>query len=399
MPAPLTRTFGLIATLGLSAAAVGDEVVLDSGARLRGRLVESDTSDRSRVVIATPYGELAIDRDRVRRIVEQSPAEAEYARRSPSVSDTAEAQFALSMWCRDNGHAEGMKRHLRRVLELQPDHEEARTLLGFQQVDGQWMTREDVLASRGLRRWQGEFLTQQEVELLQKTEQIEAAQIAWRRRLAKLRTDLNHRNAETARLAAATLDNLADPEAVPELLSLLADETEPLVRRRLVAIVGRLGTRPCLIALADLALSDPDLEIRAVALDFLAADGRPGLAVPFVAALNSPNNVTVNYAADALAMLGSPAVIDPLIDALVTTHRWKTGNDSGGDTYSVSPGAGTTSFGGGGPKIIEKQLQNPRALAALVHLTGVNFLYDKPRWKAWLASQQEEQAPPLRRDA
>lgn len=392
----------LVSTLGLLAAlagmASGDEVRLRSGARVEGRLVDSPVGDRSRLVLQTEYGSLALDRDRVRRIVEQSPAESEYDRRAPSVSDTTEAQFALAMWCRDNGHAEGMQRHLRRVLELQPDHEEARTLLGYQRVDGEWMTREDVLASRGLRRWQGDFLTVQEIELLQRTERVDDTLLEWRRRLADLRSDLDDRDPEVARQALETLESLADPAATAELISLLAEEEVPLVRRKLTAVIGRLGTRAGLVALADLALTDPDAEVRAIALEQLADDGRPGLTVPFVAALRSPNNATVNLAANALAALGSAAVLDPLIDTLVTTHRWKTGNDSGGDTYSVSPGAGTFGFGGGGPKVIEKQIQNARVLAALVHLTGVNFLYDQAKWKAWLASQQQEQAPPLRRD-
>lgn len=389
----------LIAWLALVGVAAGDEVVLDSGARLRGRLVEDSPADRARVVLETDHGRLAIDRDRVYRLRTRTPAETDYDRRAPSVSDTPEAQYALATWCRDNGQDDAMRRHLNRVLELQPDHEAARTLLGYTQVDGEWMTRTDVLASRGLRRWQGEFLTAQEVELLKRTQEVEAKQIDWRRRLAKLRADLGHRDPDTAREAGAALEGLTDPEATPELLALLADEASPLVRRRLVDLVGRLGAPQGLVALAGLALNDPDIEVRAIALERLAEDGRPGLAALFVSALGSPNNVTVNYAADALAMLGSAAAIDPMIDALVTTHRWKTGNDSGGDTYSVSPNAGTFGFGGGGPKIVEKQLQNPRVLAALVHLTGVNFLYDQDRWRAWLAGQQQEQAPPLRRDA
>lgn len=383
---------------GLAVAAAGDEVLLESGGRLSGRLVESPPGASEQVLLETAYGRIALDRDRVHRLREQSPAEVEYARRSPSVSDTPEAQFALATWCRDNGHGEGMRRHLRRVLELQPDHVEARTLLGYQQVDGEWMTRDDVLASRGLNRWQGDFRTQQEIELLERHERFDENQIGWRRRLAGWRKDLADRDPEVAHQAAESFDRLADPAATPELLKLLAKEESPLLRRRLVATLGRLGNRQALAALANLALSDPDSEARAIAVEQLADDGRAGVAVPFVSALRSPNNITVNLAANALSVLGSQAVLDPLIEALVTTHRWKTGNDSGGDSYSVSPNAGTTGFGGGGPKIVEKQLQNPRVLAALVQLTGVNFLYDQPRWKAWLAAQQQEQVPALRRD-
>ena len=42
------------------------------------------------------------------------------------------------------------QRHLERILELDPNHEAARAALGFRQKDGQWMNRDDVMASRGL---------------------------------------------------------------------------------------------------------------------------------------------------------------------------------------------------------------------------------------------------------
>ncbi|MEO0531117.1 MAG: HEAT repeat domain-containing protein [Planctomycetota bacterium] len=375
-----------------------DEVVLDSGARLRGGVATNDETPRSQLAIESAYGKLVLPRDRVSRVINESPGEAEYRRRAPSVSDTVEAQMALAMWCRDNGVRDGMRRHLQRVLELAPDHAEARTLLGFQQVDGRWMTRDDVLAARGLVRWQGEYRTRQEVALLKHEECQEAEALAWRRQLASWRDDLVGRDGEAARIAEEAFENLTDPAVTTELLSLLAEEKNPAVRRLLIRATGRLGTPDCLSALVSVALGDIDDELRAEALDLLVADGRPGLTVPFVNALRSDDPRIINNAGHALGRLGSIAIVDPLIDALVTTHRRKVGNDSGGQSYSLNTASGTTSFGGGGPRIIKQQSRNARVLESLVSLTGENYLYDEEAWRRWLAGQQTQVAYDLRRD-
>lgn len=375
-----------------------DQVVLDSGVKIDGGLAITKDTPRSQLVIESAYGQIVLPRDRVGRVVNESPGEAEYRRRAPSVSDTVEAQLALAMWCRDNGVSDGMRRHLRRVLELAPDHAEARTLLGFQQVDGQWLTRDDVLAARGLVRWQGEYRTRQEVALLEHQAKQEAQALEWRKQLARWRDDLTGRNPEAARTAEAAFESLREPSAASELLALLADERNLIVRRLLVRTVGQIGTPECLAALVSIALGEPDGELRAEALDYLVADSRPGLTVPFVNALRADDSRVINHAGYALSRLGSAATLEPLIDALVTTHRRKVGNDSGGQGYSLNAASGTTSFGGGGPQIVERQQRNARVLGALVSLTGENYLYDEDAWRRWLASQQTQVAFDLRRD-
>ncbi|TWT96757.1 hypothetical protein Pla108_25310 [Botrimarina colliarenosi] len=380
--------------------APADQVELSTGGRLDAEVVPDAASNRSQLAIQSPYGRIVLDRDRVARSVSESPAEAEYRRRAPSVSDTVEAQFALANWCRDNGVADGLRRHLQRVLELDPDHAEARMLLGYQQVDGRWMTRDDVLAARGLVRWGGEYRTPQEVALLERIERQESEALAWRKQLADWRSGLESADRDTARAAEDAFDQLEDPMAMPELLKLLADEPVPAVRRRLVRAIGRIATPEGLAALASIVITARDPELRAEAVDQLAADGRPGLALPFVAALRADDPVVINNAGWALARLGSTATIEPLIDALVTVHRRQVGNVSGGDDYSMtfSPTQGSFGFGGGGPKIEQRTSRNTQVLETLVHLTGVNFLYDQDKWRAWLASRQVAERVNLRRD-
>jgi hypothetical protein len=96
------------------------------------------------------------------------------------------------------------------------------------------------------------------------------------------------------------------------------------------------------------------------------------------------------------------SAIDPLIDALVTNHKRQVGNTSGGDTYSMgfnpATGGGSFGFGGGGPKIVNKESSNTQVLDTLVYLTGENFQFNQDKWRAWLAGQQVAQKIDLRRD-
>ncbi len=396
--APPRRTIFAIACLLAALEGRADTVVLENGGTLHGQVIKDAKLGRSRLAIDSEYGRVLIDRRQIDRIDSESPAESEYRRRSPTVSDTVEAQFALAAWCRDNGVRDGMQRHLRRVLELAPDHAEARALLGYQQVDGGWKTRDQVLAARGLVRYENEWCTPQEVAILKRQAAAEAVRIAWRKRLAGWRADLNHSNPDVARAAEESLESIDDPAAIGGLLRLAGDEPNPAIRRKLIDTIGRLGTPPGLSAMAQVVLTDADQEARVIALDHLVRDGSPGLASPFVGALRSKDNRVINNAAEALAILGSRPTIEPLIDALVTTHQWRVGNDSGGDQYSVNSGSGTFGFGGGGAKDVKKDLPNPKVLSALVALTNVNYQYNKAAWREWLASQQVEAAVDLRRD-
>ena len=393
-----------MATIAAAQSAPADQVELSSGSRLDAQVAPAGNEtavSRSHVALQSEYGKLVLDRDRVTRAVAETPAEVDYRRRAPSVSDTVEAQFALANWCRDNGVAAGMRRHLGRVLELDPEHAEARMLLGYQQVDGQWMTRDDVLAARGLVRWKGEYRTPQEVALLEREAKAEAEALAWRAQLTEWRKSLDGHDRDAARNAEASLEALAEPAAVVELFKLLADEKTPRIRRLFMKSLGSLNTPDSLGALAQHAIYDNDPEVRATAVEQLIASNRAGVAIPFVKALRADNPFYINNAAWALGRLEATSTIEPLIDALVTTHKRQVGNDSGGDTYSTtfSPtGGGSFGFGGGGPKIESKESRNTQVLDTLVYFTGENFQYNKDKWRAWLASQQVAQNIDLRRD-
>lgn len=390
----------VVTLLGTISPLVGmaDEVRLEHGGRVHGEILRGGDTPRSQLAVLSPWGRMVLDRGQIAQVLSEEPAKIEYVRRAPTVSDTADSQFALAQWCRDNGLGNELRTHLARVLELDPEHEEARRLLGYQHINGQWVTRGELLASRGLIRHGGDYRTRQEVALVERKEQAEETARQWKKRLRGWRNDLAKGNNEVARAAAEAFANLKNPEASGALAELLSDEPNIRVKVLLIDAAGRVNTSVTLQALVRIALNEPNLEARAASLERLRDSGRLALAGPFVASLRSADNFRVNLAADGLAVLGDENTIRPLIDALVTTHRTRTGNDSGGDTYSLNTGTGQHSFGGSGPKVVKRDLKNPRVLNALVELTDVNFLYDESRWREWLASREIVVSVDLRRD-
>lgn len=397
MPRP-----ALLAALGLAtalAAARGDVVELEGGGRLEGRLVRDAEVERGNLAVDSRYGRVVVDRDFVLRTRDESPAEAEYRRRAPTVSDTPDAQYALACWCRDNGLKEATRTHLARVLEFDPQHAEARLLLGYQQVGGEWMTREDVLASRGLVRWRGEYRTPQEVLLLKQKRQAERSQADWRDRLKRLSVAFASTDDATLRAAEEELLAIDDPMATPVLIRTFNDSDDALLRRRLIVAIGALGTGGGYDALLNIALREPDSELRALATEQLGRVNGPRLVMALIGALRSNENAIVNRAADVLLGLSAQTAVEPLIEALVTTHRRRVGNNSDGTTYSFNAASSQFGFGGDGPRTLEHSAQNPRVLNALVELTGVNFLYDQEGWRSWLRSKSEGEPLDLRRDS
>ena len=111
------------------------------------------------------------------------------------------------------------------------------------------------------------------------------------------------------------------------------------------------------------------------------------------------NNPTINMAAMALGRLKATSSIGPLIDALITIHRFKVvkpgGDGSMSTTFGTGP-SGSSSSGnisgmsaGGGPTFINQAFNNQAVLDALVAITGQNFDFDQQSWRHWFASQKK----------
>lgn len=158
----------LAATLASAVPVRADIIELTNGGRVEGKIVQSDEPGKSTFTIDLAVGgQLTIPRTQVARIETASPAKTEYLKFSRSSPDTAEAHWKLAEWCRQQKLTSDRQRHLERIIELDPDHAEARAALGFRRKDGQWLNRDDVMGQRGLVLYDGQYRTPQHVELLE----------------------------------------------------------------------------------------------------------------------------------------------------------------------------------------------------------------------------------------
>jgi HEAT repeats len=382
-------------------AARGDVFELANGGRVEGRLVESpDDKEQNVVVELAGGGRLSIPRVQIARMDAISQVEAEYKKRSRSSPDTVEAHWEHAEWCREHKMRSQAQQHLARILELDPNHEQARALLGFRQKDGQWMTRDDVMDGRGMVMYEGRYVTRQHVELLERQKETKVSHADWANNLERMRRWLTGRRQDRASEALAEIQSIGDPLAAEAVVAMLRREEDAELKRLWMDVASRMDHQAAVDALVELSLLDEDPEVRHQSLEYLVKSGRKGLVAPYIRALKDRNNEIVNRAGAALGQIGDAGAIGPLIDALVTKHKFKvTDGNPDQHAYTFSPQKGGMTFGGSGPQFVTQALRNPDVLGALVTLSGgASFDYDQGQWRRWLAAQGKTQGVDVRRD-
>jgi len=375
----------------LSAAlppASAEVLVLTGGGRVTGQWLNRDESPRKQYVIKVDDGsKVTVAADQVRQVLRPRSDEAEYERIRPTYPDTADAQWELAQWCRSHSLKAQRETHLRRVIELDPNHADAHRALGYSQVDGKWVTRDEVMIQRGYQRYKGQWKLPQEIDLLKSKEELTSGQQEWFQKLKRWRGWLGSDRHEQA---CSQIRSINDPVAGKALTMALRDETNPAYRMLYIDALAKIDNPDAAKALAITSIYDPVEEIRLTCLDRLETKKRPDIVSYYVGKLKDKDNRIVNLAGLALGRLKDPSSIGPLIDALVTTHKFKIVKAGGDNATSASFGSGGTGLSaGGGPKIIRQNIPNQTVLDALVAITSQNFNFDKPAWKYWLAAQKK----------
>ena len=394
----MKQFFVSILMLALVPAAISAEVFeLVGGGRVTGQLLNPQESPRRSFTVRVAEGVVvSLDAKQVKRVVRPRPNIEEYERVRPTYPDTIDGQWRLAEWCRERHLNVQRQAHLRRIIELDPDHADARRALGYSQVDGQWATRDEVMTRRGYVRYKGQWKLPQEIELLEEKRELHEAQKEWFIKLKRWRGWLDSDRVVEGRANILSID---DPDAAKALIVGLREEPLQQVRKLYISVLAKLGTSDAVRALAIATIVDPVEEVRLTCLDHLEKQRRPEVTAYFVGKLKDKDNFTVNLAAIALSRLKDPSSIGPLIDALITSHKFKiSSGDDGGMSASFGSGGSGLSVGNK-PKYVRRLISNQAVLDALVKITGCNFNFDKKAWRYWHAAQQKP-APSLdaRRD-
>jgi hypothetical protein len=374
-----------------------DNFILKTGAQVRGAWLNRDDAGSQFYLIATEHGaRIQLERSRIARVIRQSEAQLKYDRLAPTVADTIDGQWTLAKWCQDNDLPEQREQHLLRVVELDPDHVLAHRALGHSEIGGQWVKKEEHLASKGYVRYKGKWRLSQEIDLVEHRQSEELAKKDWYVKLSRWRSQLN---GDKRQAALESIRQVRDPLAIEAIGRLLQVERDRRMRLIYVEVLGRIADDQASVALVELALSDRDEEVYYACVDQLAARVTPPLMRQFVMALKSQDNVKVNRAAIALSSLGDQSVIPPLIDALVTRHDTVLpGSDMISTTFasggSTNQSGGTFTSGPTSPQVITQQATNQEVLKTLVRLSGVSFSFDQQAWRNWYTLEQRRRQPP-----
>jgi len=385
-----------------SRALLADVFVLKSGGRISGTWLNRQKSPRTTFVIQTQGGgKVTLDRDQIAEVISQKAVDLEYEKIRPTHPDTVDGHWRLAEWCHEHRLTEHRKTHLRRILELDPDHAKARTLLEYRKVDGKWMTRDEEMEGRGMKYYKGRYRTPQEIVLLERDTKQTLAHAEWLKKLKRWRGWLAANHQGKYDQARENILAIRDPYATKAITLYLRKEDYRKVKLLYLQALSQIATPSAVETLVNRSLDDADKEVRLSCLDYLAAAKRPEIVGLYVEALRSKNNQKVNRAAVALKKLGDPDAISPLIDSLVTEHKRKIGGGQEGQinaAFSPEGGSGL-SFGSKRPKLVKQVLRNPEVLNALVKLSGgANFGYDVKTWQSWYGAQQKPQNLDARRD-
>ncbi len=374
----------------------GDTFILTSGGRIEGQWLNRDEQPPKEYLVLTASGlKASLQVTQVREVVRATTDRSAYARRALAAPDTPEGQWQLAEWCRQQLLFDERRSHLKRVIELDPNHNYARRALGFQFLDGAWITQADFRRQEGYELYKGKWRTPQEIEILEEQARLDQAHKDWLKMLRRYRAELD--DPARARLGMESLGGVKDPIAVRPIVALMTRERSRRVKMLYVDVLAGIDSADAVAALVERVLYDPDEEMFHYCLARLIDRQPPRLADPLITALKNKNNATVNRAAAALGRIGDSEAIGPLIDALTTTHtHYIPGRNPDSTTATFSGGQHSVSQGGS-PQIIVRHVRNQPVLDALNKLTGTNFDFDQQGWRYWHAQEKKarEAAQPV----
>ncbi|TWT38873.1 hypothetical protein [Blastopirellula retiformator] len=393
-----------------------DRVVLVSGGSVSGDLEESPGDLHAPRRIVSPHGVIELAPEVILDVEREPPALAEYRDRAHRAALNLTDQWSLVQWCRENSLYDEANAHCEQILKLNPNHLQARTLLGYQKRNGEWKQREDYMQSRGFVRYQGRWRMHQQVQLLEERRLIKEAQIEWWVRLKRWRESLGTPHEQENEI---DFSQLRDPMAMDGLIRLLGREGNLKLQRLYIGTLGNLEHDVALGFLMNHSVFQNNPDHREMCMLEVLRHRHPLMVERYARFLDCYDAGIVNRAADCLAALDYQSAVMPLASALSTRYivREFRNSVSRGPyevnaVYHYSRQAPSPFFDVVGPtpsyrmKSIDDVLaasqrnhivdwgKNENVYMALRKLTGgCDFGYHTANWKAWYTQQQVTATP------
>lgn len=415
----LTTIAGLLIAGGFLASPLGADVVYKKdGGKVEGKIVPSKSDDDT-LFLETSFGTVKLAREDVLRIESATPAQKDYLRRKKDAAPTADGQYELALWCLQNKLNAEYREHLKKVIELDPNHAQARKRLGYVEREGKWLSEDEARSAEGLVKYRGKWVLPQERAQLEADRSEDSRRQSFGRKIRLAQKSIRQADKpERVQQGREDLLSITDPVAIPLLMNLLGKKGSEIDRSVLIEVLAGIEGDESTDALVTMVLEDESQANRAAGAEALLPRKTPSLVGRFVKELKSNENNHVRRAGEALRVLGDASVVPALVDALITRHERvydpsfeeKLAGITGTsvrttETVILPDGTmirrnllqGTTPQQAFAPNVPQRQVivetkENEEVLNTLIELTGENFRFDQEAWRRWLAREYRDEA-------
>lgn len=138
-----------------------DIIILKEGGMYKGEIIYQS---RSTVKIKVEGKTLTLKMKDIRKIIARYKPEDEYKNKVKELdARDAEAQYKLALWCLENSMEKEADKHFKLAIRHAPDHEGARTALGYGFYNGEWLTAAQ-LDELGLVRFEKDWIPKADLE-------------------------------------------------------------------------------------------------------------------------------------------------------------------------------------------------------------------------------------------
>lgn len=394
----------LLLTTGPSAAIHADVLTLNNGGTVVGEIVEASAEAYT---LRTRVGVIRIPVDHVARITPSPTPFRVYDAKKAACPDTPAGHVELAEWCARNELDAEKAAHLKRALELDPEFEPARKLLGHAKLGDLWVdsrpasTRPDSASPESVESDRDQPPT------------ADSIQIDWQRRISSIKSSLlDSTLPRLVKDGRKRILEIRDPLAILPLARVLS-RGDLADRELLVEALAKFTDDEATLNLAVLALADANAGVRSAALIELARRADERVPPQFRKALASRDDALVRRAAVGLAKLKATVAVPELIEVLTIQKRMAVDAPvrkyfgelpkafSGGtrvrvgqNSFDYRPQIGVTDATGLVTIQWDKRIETVTVFRtevrqALVDLTGVDFGFDAAKWQKWY----QENAP------
>ena len=207
----MLRAVLIAVIVSLVGVAHADRIHLKSGTVIEGKATRAG----NQVLIEIESGQVGLPADDIERIEKGgSPVQEFETRRAELGARDVAGRIGLANYCRDHGMRGREELLLREVIDLAPDHAEARERLGYVKRDGRWIEREQELRAQGLVPFEGRWLTPEQIVEIERL-RTQATIAAREREKAEVELATAKADLESRKRDAAARENAA-AEPAPE---------------------------------------------------------------------------------------------------------------------------------------------------------------------------------------